>query len=409
MFLCIDNRTNEIIVSLNVEDCYKDTYNKSLRFTCIDCNDNKCSFVNSRKKLKHFRHSYVSNCNTSHKYIEFNNKYYYDWFSLFRNEYRKPYWFNYKLEQISNENTIIMIRYCHQTEEIIKNVEKYSTSNSKVIWILSLENRKFNRIIHHTNKYYISFNGSKNDIPIYDCKKSMVYLDTGHNVIIQVNLDNFKKIGQEVELIPIKVFCEKYSKLFIKCPERTEWDMLEILEHQKYKIILDYYDTELKYLLEYESICYLYHIKIENIKYLYHRYSIDFISKFIHISNEYIKFKKNKNIANIIISDIKTKISIIDTVYKQYIKKLEVEKHNDIENDLYFRMSKINQEIYILNQYDVYITEYYSSLYCCILNKKYYCSYCRKYCCRKCYLKKMKYILCCHICDKKYSDNIIIE
>ena len=265
MFLAIDNRTNDIILSVNVRDNYKDSYNKSLRFTCIGCKDTKCTFVNSSLKLQHFRHSYESNCNESKNHIEFNNKYYFNWFKLFKPEYRKPYWFNYKLEQISNEKNIIMIRYSHQLNKTIENIEKYSKT-SKVIWILSLENRKFQNIFYKNNKLYINFDGSKNDIPSYDSKKSIVYLDTGFDYILRVNLDNYINIGQEIELISIKEFYEIYSELFIECPIRTEWPLINNILKEKYndeiKNIIDDYNNEIKTILEYDNIIYEYFNKI---------------------------------------------------------------------------------------------------------------------------------------------------
>ena len=76
MFIAIDLRTNNFILSIDeqdnridgnlinnkninyIQDNYKDTYNKELRFKCIDdnCND-ILTFVNSIQKTPHFRHS----------------------------------------------------------------------------------------------------------------------------------------------------------------------------------------------------------------------------------------------------------------------------------------------------------------------------------------------------------------
>lgn len=253
MFYAIDTRTNKIILAIDIEDeykykkilenrfndnkiineilissnirknNYKDTYNNNLKFSCFDnnCNDNKVIYVNSLQKSPHFRHSTSNkNCSVYKSCIEFNNIFYELWFNLFKNEYRKPYWYNHKLEEISDENKIIMIRYSFQKLENIKSIENYS--KDKIIWILSLENRKYNKIFHYEGNIYIDFTGFKNDIPLYNSKKSIVYLDTGKNFLIKVLLDNYNYYGQEIEIINIIDFCNE-NECFLKAyPYRTK-------------------------------------------------------------------------------------------------------------------------------------------------------------------------------------------
>ena len=228
MFYAIDKNTNEIILSLDVRDRnYKDTYNKELRFKCAgscengkDCEDDNVVFVNSKLKQSHFRHSSGSKCSAHKAYIEFNNNFYSNWFNLFKYEYRKPYWYNCKLEQIRDDNNVIMIRYSQQKSEIIQCIENYS--QNKIIWILSLENRKYSNIEHYNGKIYVDFIGSKNDIPLYDNNKSIVYLDTGTDIFLKVHLNNTSCYGQEIECMNIYDVCNEYEYLFIAYPYRKK-------------------------------------------------------------------------------------------------------------------------------------------------------------------------------------------
>jgi hypothetical protein len=240
MFYAIDKITGEIILSINIRsENYKNTYNKSLRFICggcIDngekCNDNNVSFVNSKVKQPHFRHSKNTECSASKEFKEFNIDFYKNWFDLFKKQYRKPYWFNVNLEQIKYDNYVIMIRYSHQTEKIIKNIEKYVKEDNKIIWILSLENRKYDKIIFHKGKFYIDFIGNKNDIPLYDNNKSIIYLDTGYDVLLKVKLESYNNKGQEIEIVYIKDLCKEYDELFILYPYRKKWGKMRELEEE---------------------------------------------------------------------------------------------------------------------------------------------------------------------------------
>ena len=228
MFYALDKNTNEIILSLDVRDRnYKDTYNKELRFKCAgacengkDCEDDNVVFVNSRLKQSHFRHSSGSKCSAHKAYIEFNNNFYSNWFNLFKYEYRKPYWYNCKLEQIRDDKNVIIIRYSQQKSEIIKSIENYS--QNKVIWILSLENRKYSNIEHYNGKIYVDFIGSKNDIPLYNDNKSIVYLDTGTDIFLKVHLNSTSCYGQEIECMNIYDICNEYEYLFIAYPYRKK-------------------------------------------------------------------------------------------------------------------------------------------------------------------------------------------
>jgi len=261
MFYAIDKNTCEIILSLNVRDKnYKDTYNKELRFKCAgsckngqECDDENVVFVNSKLKQAHFRHSSGSKCSAHKAYIEFNNYYNIDWFKLFKVENRKPYWYNYKLEQITDDNNVIMIRYSQQKSETIRSIEQYT--KSKIIWILSLENRKYSDINYYKGKIYIDFKGSKNDIPLYNDEKSIVYLDTGDNILLKVLLNSTSCYGQEIELIDINDFCKEYDDLFIAYPYRKNWNKLEELniQNENGKIYEKYYYDLMEYYLKHIS------------------------------------------------------------------------------------------------------------------------------------------------------------
>jgi hypothetical protein len=107
MFYAVDKKTGEIILSINMRD---DKYNNSLRYLCYHCNDNYISFINLKYTIPHFRHFRNYYCSSSFKvFREFNIDFYNNWFKLFKNEYRKSYWYDINLEEISNENQIIMI------------------------------------------------------------------------------------------------------------------------------------------------------------------------------------------------------------------------------------------------------------------------------------------------------------
>lgn len=157
------------------------------------------TYVNSSVRTPHFRHSSKdksNNCLASKKSTEFDNPFNMNWFKLFKDEFRRPYWFNVKLEEINNDDKTIMIRYSQQKSKTIKPIEEYS--KNKIIWILSLGNRPYNKIFHSQGRIYINFDGSKNDIPLYNSNKSVVYLDTGKDkllnmifIIILKNITNF--------------------------------------------------------------------------------------------------------------------------------------------------------------------------------------------------------------------------
>ena len=260
MFYAIDSITGEIILSINVRsDNYKNTYNKSLKYICSGCNDNgdKCgdknvSFVNSKVKQSHFRHSKNTECSASKEFKEYNKEFYNKWYDLFKKEYRKPYWYNVNLEQIRDDNNVIMIKYSQQTEKTIKNIEKY-INYKKLIWILSSENRKYDRFFHHKGKIYIDFIGTKNDIPLFDNEKSIIYLDTGFDVLFKIKLESYNYNGQEIEIIYIKDFCKEFDYLFTSYPYRKKLPLLDkvLYEYNEYNITIEKLLKEYK---EYNNI-----------------------------------------------------------------------------------------------------------------------------------------------------------
>ncbi len=224
MFYSIDNLTNELIISSHIDK--KDSLNIYKKYTCLSCNDNKCIFISPNNGYqKHFRHSIDNNnnCSLKNKKNEFNNEYIYNWLNYFNNSIIKKYWFNIKLEEINKNEEILLIRYEIQKEYIIKEFEKFSTENNKVIWILSLECRNFKEIIYKNHQYYIDFKG-RNDIPVYNVNKSIVYLDTSYNTIIKIHLNKcHDHYGYLIDIIDFNIFYETYKHLFIKKPLRDEW------------------------------------------------------------------------------------------------------------------------------------------------------------------------------------------
>jgi len=330
MFYAIDKSTGEIILSLNVRDKnYKDTYNKELRFKCAgscengkECDDENVVFVNSKLKQSHFRHSSGSKCSAHKAYIEFNNNFYSNWFNLFRYEYRKPYWYNCKLEQIRDDNNVIIVRYSQQKSDVIKSIEKYA--RNKIIWILSLENRKYSEIELYKGKIYVDFIGSKNDIPLYDDSKSIVYLDTGTDILLKVILNSTSCHGQEIECMNIYDVCKKYEHLFIELPDRKKDAFFRSLM-LKQKEYIKQQELEHKRFLKYQEYI---------------------LSEYHKAHNEYVKTSTLENFHNM--SKIYQKLSIPKPVqhnkeYFEYAKKL-IYNIVDIEKSL-FKIEKREKEI----------------------------------------------------------------
>jgi len=338
MFYAIDKNTNEFILSLNVRDRnYKDTYNKELRFKCAgscengkECEDDNVTFVNSKLKQSHFRHSSKSKCSAHKAYIEFNNNFYSNWFNLFKYKYRKPYWYNCKLEQIRDDNNVIMIRYSQQKSKIIQCIENYS--QNKVIWILSLENRKYSNIKHYNGKIYVDFIGSKNDIPLYDINKSIVYLDTGTDIFLKVHLNSTSCYGQEIECINIYDICNEYEYLFIAYPYRQKDTYFRNLIKQQ-KEYLKQQEIELRKFQKHQEYLLSEYIKANN-EYITNRT----LENFHKMTKLYKKLANPKPIAHNreylehadkLIYDIVIIKCSIPKIYKieDYIKK-EIEKAN---------------------------------------------------------------------------------
>jgi len=336
MFYAVNKSTGEIILSLNVRDRnYKDTYNKELRFKCAgscengeDCDDDNVVFVNSKLKQSHFRHSSGSKCSAHKAYIEFNNNFYSNWFNLFRYEYRKPYWYNCKLEQIRDDNNVIMVRYSQQKSDIIKNIEKYS--QNKIVWILSLENRKYSKIELYKEKIYVDFIGSKNDIPLYDDSKSIVYLDTGTDILLKVLLNSTSCYGQEIECMNIYDLCNMYEYLFTAYPYR-----------KKDTFFINLIVKQREYIKQQE---------LEHKRFLKHQEYL--LSEYYKAHNEYIKERTLEHFHNM--SKIYNKLSIPKPIqqnreYFEYATKL---KNNieDIQESL-FKIEKIKKEIKELSKF----------------------------------------------------------
>jgi len=394
MFYAIDTRTNKIILAINIEDeykykkilenrfkddeiineilissnvrenNYKDTYNNNLKFSCLDnnCNDKNVIYVNSLRKSPHFRHSTSNkNCSVYKSCIEFNNIFYELWFNLFKNEYRKPYWYNHKLEEIGDENKIIMIRYSFQKLENIKSIENYS--KDKIIWILSLENRKYNKIFHYEGKIYIDFTGFKNDIPLYKSEKSIVYLDTGKNFLIKVLLDNYNYYGQEIEIINIIDFCNENECFFKAYPYRAKSIYFNFIMNEKNiflenqeRLLNNYNEANNKFinnnsLKNFIDICNIYDtlsISLKNRLFNYKFYNNK------KILDEKIKnINKEDNILNIYneIKELKLKYNNIDCL-NNYLN-IDIYRIEDKYNNNITKI--INNEIYKIYEDEINI------------------------------------------------------
>lgn len=250
MFIALDNITGELVVSYNLRnENYKKSYNKSLRYSCIGddinclkkCNDNNICFVNNIKKTPHFRHSSKRDCSSNRTFIEFNTSFYKLWYDCFKNEFIKPYWFNVDLKDIQKDNQKILFRYSPQSKSVIENFER-SIENTKIDWILSLETRKYNKILHHKGKFYIDFRGFKNDIPIYNVDKSTIYLDTGEDVLLKVKLNSYCFVGQEIELVELKHFLNDYDDILLYYPLKSKWVLKEALLKEQ----ADYFEEQEK-------------------------------------------------------------------------------------------------------------------------------------------------------------------
>lgn len=258
-YLALDNSINRIITSQEIgesQESYK-RYKES-RFRCLECNED-LTFVNqsyNKRKKEHFRHLRESNCAADSNGFEFNKDFYTQWFSYYKLEYRKSYWCNKHLEDIIDDSTIMIIRYSLQKLDAIKRIETYAL-NKRVVWILSLPNRISqlqtyeDTFTHHEGKIYIKF-GIKNDlldISYYNESSSVVYLDTGSNMLLKIIFNNYHPMfGQEVECVCICDFYMEHQELFVACPSRESDEFFEdLVKEQK-----EYQDVLLKYEFEYE-------------------------------------------------------------------------------------------------------------------------------------------------------------
>jgi len=397
MFYAIDKTTNKIVLSTDMRKYnYKNTYNKTLRYICTgcldnghNCNDNNVTFVNSKYRQSHFRHSKNTECSASKAFKEFNIDFYKKWFDLFKYEYIKPYWFNINLADIKHDNNIIIIRYNHQNKNVIKNIESNVKYNNKIVWILSLENRKYDKIYICDGKIYIDFIGNKNDIPLYDNNKSIIYLDTGYNYLLKVELESYNSHGQEIKILHIKDFCIKYDELFISYPYRKPSYYIEnILKTKKiydYNYYINEYKIEYNYILnilnEYDIIIYNYYlqqqiIKKKNYNDYINEYKIEY-NYILNILNEYdniiynyylqqqiikrkqIRLKTNKNNIKKLQTE-KDENIIIQQKYTYYIQQYKITDKEllnvllEIINDNYNKIKNVKDKY--LHTYYIYIT-----------------------------------------------------
>ena len=298
------------------------------------------SFVNSKVRQQHFRHSKNTECSASKDFKEFNIDFYKRWFDLFKKEYRKPYWFNVNLEQIRYDNNIIMIRYSHQTEKTIKNIEKYVKEYNKIKWILSFENRK-GKIKLFQGKIYIDFVG-KNDIPIYNSNKSHIYLDTGDDVLLKVKLDSYNSKGQEIEIVYIKDFCKEYDELFISYPYRKKWNLTEFIikriKDDNDAIIKEEYYKEINVINDYICSNYL-------------------ISIFMYTEGDKERLRKDKEMLEERLRKDKEQLIKDKEMLEERLRKEEKLRKNKIKEQLMKIKIKNDNDI-IQQKYNYYIDEY---------------------------------------------------
>lgn len=266
-----------------------------------------------------------------------------------KKQYRKPYWFNVNLEQIKYDNYIIMIRYSHQTEKIIKNIEKYVKENNKIIWILSFENRK-GKIKVFQGKLYIDFIG-KNDIPIYNSNKSYIYLDTGYDVLLKVKLDSYNSEGQEIEIVYIKDFCQKYDELFISYPYRKKCKDIEFhlnqIKNYNDAIIKEEYDKEINLIKDYDYMCSNYLIALFMYKQRYNEQLRKEEEQIIK-NNEKLEERLRKEEEQI----IKNKEKL-----EEQLRKEEKQRKDKIKEQIMKIKIKNDNDI-IQQKYNYYIDEY---------------------------------------------------
>jgi hypothetical protein len=420
MFYALDKETNELISSLNMREInYKNTYNYKLKFKCCgfdihgkQCNDNNIVYVNSFKRDPHFRHSTNNKCSAYKNYVEFNTIFYKKWFNLFKPEYRKPYWYNYKLEMITNETNIFLIRYAKQKPEFIKSVENY-VKKEKITWILSLENRHFNKIQNFQNKIYVDFIGGKNDIPLYNNNKSNVYLDTNTNILLKVILDSTNHLyGQEIEIINIYDFCYKYDYLLYAYPYRNIKDTfyLNFLNKQKeyiekskilllkYNIYNDLYNenNDLNYFynmcLTYDKLlypklinfnyeyCNKFNLIIEYVKKIEYYYRFIINNKIDNIDNKILDYFEENKLINIIneyenimliinkLNNLFTDITYLEKIIKNFnINNVNINYNiykNKLERNYITKVIYLNyeSEINIIQNYDILTYSFYIEL-----------------------------------------------
>ena len=243
MLYVINPNDNNNIVSIFSLD-YKNKIRLSLYFICQCCGDDKCVFVNKSKdgKQAHFRHSKYGNksCYLRCSFKEFNNDYCYNLLSCVNDLLAKKYIMDTDELLIRNIENPLLIRH-----NILKNatIEKYeNNTNSKIIWLLDF-NTRYTDTFHINRSYeiFIKFD-TKNDIPSFNHCKSKVYLDTGYDIIIDIDLSHYNNNGYEITFIHHTDFFEKYNDIFYRTPERTEWEKMKQINERILKMKMQKYD-----------------------------------------------------------------------------------------------------------------------------------------------------------------------
>ena len=376
MFDVINPNNDELISIFSID--YKGKIKLSNFFTCRGCGDVKCVFVNASKNTiynEHFRHSKFGDieCPLRCSYKELNNDYCRNLFNYIDELLAKRYILDTDASLIKNVEYPFLIKH-----NILKNdtIEKYEdNTNSKIVWLLDF-NKRYGDIFTINSSYqiFIKFN-RKNDIPFFNPSKSIVYLDTGYDIIIHVDLSRFNKYyGYLISLIKHTDFFQKYNNIFNRIPERTEWkkmkeinDLINIKKYEIEKKSYEMKEQKKKNLINklYNSICEEYYDTYDSLKSYcnnknneIHKYYIEYFENLDNFDNiqylqciyslEFIKdnfyFKEGKLIHHYNNHKYNKKsFHILDEMYKEYKKdKLEQFKREE-ENEI--KKKKREQEI----------------------------------------------------------------
>lgn len=163
-----------------------------LIFECICCKG-KLTYVGQHKRhgihvMGHFRHIDENiNCDLEHDsnnlFLE-NTNFHLSWtVDLVKAKYLYGYWNHKNTYDIKNiVGEYIFVKHGILKQRDVQNKEKYG---EKIVWILDMNTRQCSLVKDEDQIMYVNFQG-KVDIPYF--KESIVYLDTGCDRLINVNV-----------------------------------------------------------------------------------------------------------------------------------------------------------------------------------------------------------------------------